>query len=198
MSLTAMTDFLEVEIRKAIFRTSTVTVRANTTAYSAGDRVMLGTSDLNVYECTTGGTTAGSPPTFNTNIGDSTTDGSVVWLTCKQGMPKRPVYVALFTAAPSDSGGGTEVSGGSYARVAVPPLDANWTGASATTGLTDNASTVTFPTATADWGTVTHIAIMDRLTGGNYLFTGALTASKVVSNGDTFSYGANTLSVTFA
>jgi hypothetical protein len=28
------------------------------------------------------------------------------------------VYVALYTATPSDAGGGTEVSGGSYARTA--------------------------------------------------------------------------------
>ena len=79
--ISAASDFLEAEIRKAIFRTSTVTVRANTTAYSLGDRVMLGTSDLSIYECITAGTSDGSPPAFNTTLGDSTTDGTVVWLT---------------------------------------------------------------------------------------------------------------------
>ena len=59
--------------------------------------------------------------------------------------------VALFTAAPSDSGGGTEVSGGGYARVQRDPLDANWTGVSATDGLTDNAAALTFPVPTANW-----------------------------------------------
>lgn len=55
--------------------TNTVNVRANDTVYSGGDGVMLGTSDLNIYECTAGGASAGWPPSFNTNIGDSTTDG---------------------------------------------------------------------------------------------------------------------------
>lgn len=105
--------------------------------------------------------------------------------------------VALFTAAPSDSGGGTEVTGGSYARVDVPPLDANWTAASATNGETDNAAVITFPTATADWGTVTHVGIYDATTAGNLLFWGALTASKVVSSGDTFSFAIGALTVTF-
>src|SRR3972149_4252036 len=65
--------------------------------------------------------------------------------------------VALYTAAPGDAGGGTEVSGGSYARVQRDPLDANWTAASATDGLTGNAADITFPTPTANWGTVTHV-----------------------------------------
>lgn len=42
------------------------------------------------------------------------------WLTGQTAMPILPsVWLALFTAAPADSGGGTEVSGGSYARVQV-------------------------------------------------------------------------------
>jgi hypothetical protein len=106
--------------------------------------------------------------------------------------------VALFTAAPSDSGGGTEVSGGSYARVDVPPLDANWSAPNSTGGATANVSAITFPTATADWGTVTHVGIFDATSGGNLLFHGALTASKTVTNGDTFSFAAGALSVTFA
>lgn len=196
--MSQMTDYTEVEIRKAIFRTSTVTVRANSTAYVLGQRIMLGTSDLNVYECTTAGTSAGSPPAFNTTLGATTTDGTAVFTALQQGMPKRPVYIGLFTAAPSDAGGGTEVSGGSYARVAVAPLDANWTGASATSGLTDNAAVITFPVASASWGTVTHVAFFDALTGGNMLFWGALTTSKAVGSGDTFSFAIAALSVTFA
>jgi hypothetical protein len=107
--------------------------------------------------------------------------------------------VALFTAAPSDSGGGTEVTGGSYARVDRPPLDANWTAASATDGLTDNAAVITFPAPTANWGVITHFAIFDATSGGNLLFHGALTTPKTVNNGDpapTFPAGA--LDVTFA
>lgn len=196
--MAAATDYLEVEIRKGLLRTNTVTVRANSTVYSAGDRIMLGTSDLNVYECTTGGTSAAAPPTFNTNIADSTTDGTAVFLTLKQGMPKRPIYVALFTTATTDAGGGTEVTGGSYARVAVQPLDANWTAASATDGLSDNAAVVTFPTATASWGTASHFALMDRLTGGNMLVHAALTTAQAIGNGQTASYAVGALDVTIA
>ena len=106
--------------------------------------------------------------------------------------------VALFTAAPSDAGGGTEVSGGSYARVDRPPLDANWSGASSTSGATDNVAVITFPTASANWGTITHVALFDATSGGNMLFWGALAASKVVNTGDTFSIAAGDLDIVFA
>ena len=111
--------------------------------------------------------------------------------------------VALCTAAPTDASTGatiTEVSGGSYARVQRDPLDANWTAASSTDGLTDNAADITFPTATANWGTVTHVAILDSVTlgAGNVLLWGALDVSKVVNSGDTFKFLAGALNVTFA
>lgn len=104
------------------------------------------------------------------------------------------IYVALFTAAPSDSGGGTEVSGGSYARVAVATgASSGWDAASG--GATANTNVVTFPTATADWGTITHVGFFDASTGGNLLFHGALTASKVVSSGDIFRFNAGEIDI---
>lgn len=107
--------------------------------------------------------------------------------------------VALFTVTPSDSGGGTEVSGGSYARVNVAPLDANWTGASATDGLTDNAAAITFATPSANWGTVVAFGIFDATTAGNLLVWGPITPNKTINNGDpapAFAIGA--LDVTIA
>jgi len=107
--------------------------------------------------------------------------------------------VGLFTAAPSDSGGGTEVSGGSYARVQRDPLDANWTAASGTDGLTDNAAALTFPAPSANWGVVTHFGIFDATSAGNLLLHGALTTPKTINNGDpapAFAIGA--LDITFA
>lgn len=92
--------------------------------------------------------------------------------------------VALYTAAPGEAGGGTEVSGGSYARVQRDPLDANWTAPDTTGGLTDNAAALTFPTPSAGWGVVTHTAILDATSGGNFLFYGALTTPKTINNGD--------------
>ena len=106
--------------------------------------------------------------------------------------------VALFTAAPSDSGGGTEVSGGAYARVDHPPLDANWDATSGTDGNTKNSTVVTFPTPSgADWGSITHFAIFDATTAGNMLYHGALTAPKTVNDGDPApTFPAGSLSVT--
>lgn len=119
------------------------------------------------------------------------------------------VYVALFTGAPSDSGGGTEVSGGSYARVAVSGALTSWAGtqsagsttaSSGTGGQTSNNSAITWGAApTANWGTVTNFGIFDASSGGNLLFHGALTASKTINNGDPApSFPTGSLVITFA
>src|SRR4051812_27504148 len=79
------------------------------------------------------------------------------------------LWVALFTAAPSDVGGGTEVAGGGYGRVNLPPLDTNWAAtqggvsgnSSGTGGQTSNAVAITYPAPSANWGTITHFAIFD-------------------------------------
>lgn len=114
--------------------------------------------------------------------------------------PPSIVYVALFTAAPSDSGGGTEVttSGGTgYSRVSVANNTTNWPNASGTSPTSkSNGTTFTFPTATADWGTIVAMAIFDASTGGNMLYWATLNANKVVSNGDTASFSNSTITVT--
>jgi hypothetical protein len=102
------------------------------------------------------------------------------------------VYVALLTSACSDSGGGTEVSGGSYARVAITSATTAWKGthgttsgaSSGTNGTISNAAAVTFPAPTANWGVVTTWAIYDASTSGNLLICAALTTSKTINNGD--------------
>lgn len=116
-------------------------------------------------------------------------------------------YVALFTAACNDAGGGTEVTGGSYARVAVTSSLANWAGtqsagsttaSSGTGGQTSNNAAITFPAPTANWGTVTHFGIFDASTSGNMWICQSLTASKTVNNGDAApSFSAGALTVTF-
>jgi len=102
------------------------------------------------------------------------------------------LYVALYSAAPSDAGGGTELAGGGYARAQLDPSASNWrntqnsgTGASAGTGgQTANAAAITFPAPTGAWGVATHFAIFDALTGGNPLYTAALGAPKTINAGD--------------
>jgi hypothetical protein len=101
-------------------------------------------------------------------------------------------YVALYTAAPSDAGGGTPVSGGSYARVATS--GSSW--AAAASGANSNAAVITFPTATADWGTITHFALFDASSGGNMLVWGALSVSKVIITGDTARFAIGDLTLT--
>jgi hypothetical protein len=111
------------------------------------------------------------------------------------------VFVALFTAAPSDAGGGTEVTGGGYARVAVARATTAWAAPADNAGSqqTSNSAAITFPTPTANWGTVTHIAVMATATGttaNDYLYTAALGTSRTINNGDTapsFAVGALTV-----
>lgn len=95
--------------------------------------------------------------------------------------PGTSVYVALYTSSPTDADSGTEVSGGSYARQQVT----GWSAPSS--GSSSNSGDIDFPTATASWGTVSHVGIHDDLSAGNLLFWGELTESKAVGNGDTFS-----------
>lgn len=105
------------------------------------------------------------------------------------------LYIALYTAAPSDAGGGTEVSGGSYARAAVTNDNTNW---QLSGGVISNLNVITYAAATADWGTVTHFGILDASSGGNLLFHGALTASANVTNGSTYRIAVGNITVNYA
>jgi len=180
------------------------------TAYSVGDVVvphanMTGAGGK-LLKCTTAGTSGTTNTLAVPNPGSTLADGagSLVW-TAVATIPVPPVtYFALLTAAPTDAGGGTEVSGGSYARVAVNSTLANWAGtqnsgsttaSSGTGGQTSNNNAVTFPSPTANWGTITHMAIYDAASGGNLLWWAPLNTSKTVNNGDaapSFAAGAFT------
>lgn len=107
------------------------------------------------------------------------------------------LYVALFTAAPSDSGGGTEVTGGSYARIAVTNNTTNWPNATGTSPTSkSNGTVITFPTATANWGTVVAFGIFDASSGGNLLVWADLNANRTVNSGDTTSFAVSALTIT--
>lgn len=103
--------------------------------------------------------------------------------------PPATVYLALFTTATTDAGGGTEVTGGSYARQPV-------TFSAAAGGATENSATVTFASMPAV--TVTHAAIYDALTAGNMLFHGALSASQVVTAGASLVFAAGAIDASLA
>jgi hypothetical protein len=104
------------------------------------------------------------------------------------------VYVGLLTVAGSDSAGGTEVSGGSYARI-----DSNGLWAAPVSGSPSsvaNNATITFPTASGSWGTVVAFALYDAVSGGNRYAWGDLTVNKAVGSGDTASYASGALVLT--
>jgi hypothetical protein len=106
------------------------------------------------------------------------------------------VYIALSTAAYSDAATGssmTEVSGGSYVRLAVTNNSTNWPAASGTSPATKtNGTAFTFVTATGSWGTVASFYIVDASTAGNVLYGGDLSVSKAIASGDTATFASST------
>jgi hypothetical protein len=103
----------------------------------------------------------------------------LIWRAQAFSMPANGHH-SLFTAAPTNAGGGTEVAGGSYARVSVPLNSANW---DLTGGLLENANTIQFANPTANWGTVLAAGIHDAASGGNLLFWQALVTPKSIAAG---------------
>jgi len=101
------------------------------------------------------------------------------------------VYLALYTADPTDADSGTEVSGTSYARQSI-------TFGAPSNGVSTNSAAIEFPQAGGSWGTVTHVGIRDASTSGNLLFHTALDASKTIATGDVFRVAIGSLSVTLA
>lgn len=168
--------------------------RANSTAYSTGDVIHLtanggtnGDNKPHLYRCTTAGTTAASQTGYLGVPGEAITDGTAVFT------EMRPVLAAN-TGFPA---GFTEVTGGSYARVAITCSLANLAGTQAaasttastgTGGTTSNNNAVTFPAPTANWATglaqIGACLLFDQLTGGNQVAAGVLGTPKTVNNGD--------------
>lgn len=113
--------------------------------------------------------------------------------------PIPTTHLALFTGDPGETGSLTnEVTGGSYARVALSgKLGATTLG----TGLLTNTSAITFANPSAPWGMVSHAAIMDAPTSGNALVYYPFSTALFVPSGGfpvTFSIGAFILSALFS
>jgi len=101
-------------------------------------------------------------------------------------------YLGLFTTLPDDAGaGGVEVTGGSYARVAVTANATNFPVASG--GLISNGVTFTFPTASAGWGTIVGVGFFDASTAGNLRMKAGLNAPKLINTADVFRFTGNTI-----
>jgi hypothetical protein len=97
-------------------------------------------------------------------------------------------YIGLFTVAPTDSGGGTEVSGTAYVREAVT--------FTVTGDTASNSAAVEWPVAGGSWGTITDVAIFDAVTAGNMIGYATLTAAKTIATGDVFRIPLGDLDVT--
>ena len=198
--MSAFSDYLENDIIVGLLRSTVLTAWIVDTTYSLGDRVYASTGDGRIYECTVAGDShATTEPTWNTTLGGTTTDSGVTWTTCEAGVPRKALWIALYTAAPSDTGGGTEVTGGAYVREQYDPSDTNWSAAGGgTDGKSSSLIEIAFTEASASWGEVTHLGILDKLTGGNLLWWGVLSTPKEVDIADTFKITAGDLSITFA
>lgn len=104
-------------------------------------------------------------------------------------MPSQ-VYIGLFSIAPINGEGGTEITGAGYARQVI-------TVGSASSGLTANTNLIQFPIATEDWGEVVAAGIWDSLTDGNWLFAdNVISASVKIGNQYQFSIGNAQVSIT--
>lgn len=103
-------------------------------------------------------------------------------------------YVGLFTAAPSDTGGGTEVSGSGYARVATGTISGSGTATTFT-----NAAAIEFAAASGgNWGTIGWAGIFTADTSGTLLAWAPLTTAKAINDGDIFRIPANSLTITLS
>lgn len=102
-------------------------------------------------------------------------------------------YLALFTAAPTDAGGGTEVTGGGYVRLALTKNSSVFP--TSTARQITLGSTGSFAEASANWGTIVAAAFFDASTGGNMRWWGMLDSSQIINTGDTFKVPAGSSGV---
>ena len=100
------------------------------------------------------------------------------------------LYLGLHTSNPAEDNSGTEVStsGTAYARQTVTFTTSGDT--------TSNTAAVEYPTATASYGTVSHVGVYDAASAGNLLAYGALTTSKAIATGDVLRIPAGDLDIT--
>jgi hypothetical protein len=107
------------------------------------------------------------------------------------------LYLGLFTNTSTNAASNLEAgtltdevgtSGTAYQRQSIAF-------GAASGGSSANSATVTFPVATASWGTITHVAILDAQTSGNVLYWGAVTTAKPIDIDDTFQVSTNNITI---
>lgn len=170
------TAFLEKKILNTLLRRLTTTVNAGN-ASTSNILVTLATGfDIgDIIKMTTAGTfhevTAvpdSTHVTISPAMGAAPTTGSLE----RHAYRPSQVWIAAFTAAPSDAGGGTETAGGGYGRVQVTQADGSWAAPAGTPTATENSAEIAFPTSSGSQSAganQTHFAVMDASAGGNML-----------------------------
>src|SRR5579872_2218092 len=106
------------------------------------------------------------------------------------------LYLGLYTAIPTATGGGQEVTGSGYARAVIANTVGNWPAASGTfAGQKSNANTITFNDCLNDWGVVAAWALSTGSTSssnnlwfaeflGPYVeYTGDVVANSLTASG---------------
>ena len=116
------------------------------------------------------------------------------YLTGRAALSQLTLYMALYTVPPTDAGGGTEVTGGSYARkqLNTPPSTNPYFGSASANGQIANTADITFPTPTADWGNVTAVGVLDAASAGNLLLWSVIPV-KQIKSGDSVVFPAGSV-----
>lgn len=94
------------------------------------------------------------------------------------------MYVGLFTALPTGGSGGTEATGGGYARVSITNDSTSFPAASA--GAKSNGVAFTWSSFAADMGEFVGVGIWDASSSGNLLRWGPLSTPRTVYSGEGF------------
>lgn len=104
------------------------------------------------------------------------------------------MWLGLFSTAPTDASGGSELTGGNYIRVA----SGLWTTSTGSQGFVANAASITFATATIAWAAASTFAIFDASTSsaGNMIAWASLTAARTLATSDVAVFGIGSLTIT--
>ena len=103
------------------------------------------------------------------------------------------LYLAIFTADPTDAGTTGECVYSGYARQVCT---SGWTAPSGADNQTQNSAQITFPVNGGGTDViVTHFGIFDAVSAGNCLFTGPLTVAKTIQPSDQLAFAISAITV---
>lgn len=102
--------------------------------------------------------------------------------------PPVSLHFALFTIAPTDSGGGQEVVGSGYSRKAMVFTNS-------IDGSISNTDAITFTATGGNYGTIVATGLYDASSGGNLLTWEAITPA-TINDEDVLSFAVGSISIT--